>query len=58
LKIINRLPDVYLLSDVVATPKRVNAKPEAAALAEVLKALRARPAVVYCNTVALVVDTV
>jgi hypothetical protein len=30
-------------------PKRTNSKPEAAALCEVLKALRAHPAVVWCE---------
>ena len=30
-------------------PKRTNSKPEAAALCEVLKALRAHPAVIWCE---------
>lgn len=39
---------VDLLGDTI-TPKRTNDKPEAAALCEVLKALRAHPAVVWCE---------
>lgn len=39
---------VDLLGDTVTT-KRTNDKPEAAALVEVLKALRAHPAVIWCE---------
>lgn len=38
-----------LLGDTIAPTKRTNDKPEAAALVEVLKALRAHPAVVWCE---------
>jgi len=40
---------VDLLGDAMTTPKRTNDKPEAAALVEVLKALKAHPAVVWCE---------
>lgn len=40
---------VDLLGDVMATPKRTNDRPEAAALCEVLKALKAHPAVIWCE---------
>ena len=40
---------VDLLGDAVSTPKRTNDRPEAAALCEVLKALRAHHAVVWCE---------
>jgi len=40
---------VDLLGDAITTPKRTNDRPEAAALLEVLKALRAHPAVSWCE---------
>ena len=40
---------VDLLGDTIATTKRTNSRPEAAALCEVLKALRAHPAVSWCE---------
>jgi len=40
---------VDLLGDAITTPKRTNDKPEAAALVEVLKALRSHPAVSWCE---------
>jgi len=40
---------VDLLGDAMTTPKRTNDRPEAAALVEVLKALKAHPAVVWCE---------
>jgi len=40
---------VDLLGDTISTPKRTNDRPEAAALLEVLKALRAHPAVSWCE---------
>ncbi len=40
---------VDLLGDAITTPKRTNDKPEAAALVEVLQALRAHPAVCWCE---------
>jgi len=40
---------VDLLGDAITPPKRTNDKPEAAALHEVLMALRAHPAVSWCE---------
>ena len=40
---------VDLLGDTISTPKRTNDRPEAAALHEVLQALRAHPAVAWCE---------
>lgn len=40
---------VDLLGDTIATPKRTNDRPEAAALCEVLKALQAHPAVAWAE---------
>ncbi len=40
---------VDLLGDAISTPKRTNDRPEAAALTEVLMALKAHPAVVWCE---------
>jgi len=40
---------VDLLGDAITPPKRANDKPEAAALVEVLQALRAHPAVSWCE---------
>lgn len=40
---------VDLLGDTIAPTKRTNDRPEAAALCEVLKALRAHPAVSWCE---------
>lgn len=40
---------VDLLGDAMATPKRTNDRPEAAALCEVLQALRASPLVAWCE---------
>lgn len=40
-----------LLGDTIAAGKRTNDRPEAAALMEVLKALRAHPAVVWCERI-------
>ena len=42
-------PAVDLFGNELATGKRTNGKPEAAALVEVLKALRANPAVAWCE---------
>lgn len=42
-------PAVDLLGDVLVTDKRTNSKPEAAALCEVLLALRNHPAVAWCE---------
>ncbi|MBK9441307.1 MAG: VRR-NUC domain-containing protein [Comamonadaceae bacterium] len=42
-------PALDLLGDTISTPKRTNDRPEAAALCEVLKALKAHPAVVWCE---------
>jgi hypothetical protein len=42
-------PAVDLLGDVLVTGKRTNGKPEAAALHEVLLALRNHPAVAWCE---------
>jgi hypothetical protein len=38
-----------LLGDTIAPTKRTNDRPEAAALCEVLKALKAHPAVAWCE---------
>ena len=40
---------IDLLGDAIAPPKRTNDRPEAAALVEVLKALKAHPAVSWCE---------
>lgn len=40
---------IDLLGDIIATPERTNDRPEAAALYEVLKALRASPMVAWCE---------
>ena len=40
-----------LLGDTIAPTKRTNDRPEAAALCEVLKALKAHPAVVWCERI-------
>ncbi len=45
----NNQPAVDLLGDAIATPKRINDRPEAGALVEVLKALRSHPAVAWCE---------
>ena len=42
-------PAIDLFGMATSPTKRTNAKPEAAALCEVLKALRAHPAVVWCE---------
>jgi len=42
---------VDLLGDTISMPKRTNDRPEAAALCEVLKALRAHPAVSWCERI-------
>ena len=42
-------PSLDLLGDTISTPKRTNDRPEAAALHEVLQALRAHPAVCWCE---------
>ena len=42
-------PALDLLGDTISTPKRNNDRSEAAALCEVLKALKAHPAVVWCE---------
>jgi len=44
--VLDALP-VDLLGDAITTPKRTNDRPEAAALVEVLQALRAHPAVCW-----------
>jgi len=47
---VNRLPPaVDLFGMATAPPERTNDKPEAAALVEVLQALRAHPAVCWCE---------
>ncbi len=46
---VDRLPPAVDLFGMEATPKRTNDRPEAAALAEVLKALKAHPAVSWCE---------
>lgn len=42
-------PTTDLLGDAIASVKRINDRPEAAALCEVLKALKAHPAVAWCE---------
>ncbi len=46
---VNRLPPTVDLFGMESPTKRTNDRPEAAALAEVLMALRAHPAVVWCE---------
>ena len=46
---VNRLPAFDLFGMATSPTKRTNDRPEAVALIEVLKALRAHPAVVWCE---------
>ena len=46
---VNRLPAFDLFGMATSPTKRTNDRPEAEALVEVLKALRAHPAVVWCE---------